>query len=181
MAGVAPDERVVCVDALTAAPAMGATAEVEFAAAVEAEGRRLYALALSILGDPHEAEDAVQDTFAQAWRDWAALNDPARRRAWLATICVRTTLRLRRRLRARWHHAPVPEEHPDPRQRNGDDLDLVRACRLLSPQQRSVVALHYVYGFSLDECAQVMGCRAGTVRPHLHRALLKLREAYGDG
>jgi len=153
---------------------------MEFAQAVELEGRRLYALALSVLGDPHEAEDAVQDTLVQAWRDWSALSDPRRRGAWLATICLRTTLRLRRRLRARWRHAPVLAEHPDPRQRGGDDIDLVRACRLLSPQQRSVVALHYVYGFSLDECAEVMGCRAGTVRPHLHRALLKLREAYGN-
>jgi RNA polymerase sigma-70 factor (ECF subfamily) len=154
--------------------------EREFAVAVDREGPRLYALALSILGDAHEAEDAVQDTMVQAWRDWTSLHDPARRGAWLATICLRTCLRLRRRLRARWHHAPIAAEQADTRVVAGTDIDLVQACRRLSPQQRSVVALHYVYGFSLDECAQVMGCGAGTVRPHLHRALAKLREAYAN-
>jgi len=147
---------------------------------VDAEGPRLYALALSVLGDPHEAEDAVQDTMVQAWRDWSALHDPTRRRAWLATICLRTCLRLRHRLRARWRNSPIPEQQADRRAPAPTDLDLVAACRLLSRQQRSVVALHYVYGFSLDECAEVMRCRAGTVRPHLHRALAKLRETYGD-
>ena len=156
-------------------------AEKEFAAVVDSEGPRLYALALSILGNPHEAEDAVQETMVQAWRDWSALGDSSRRGAWLATITVRTCLRLRRRLRARWGHAPILDDEPDRRPAAPSNIDLVRACQRLSPQQRSVVALHYVYGFTLDECAEVMRCRAGTVRPHLHRALAKLREAYGDG
>lgn len=155
-------------------------AEADFTATVDAQARRLYALALSVLGDPQEAEDALQETLEQAWRAWDSIDDPTRRGRWLATICLRTCMRWRHRLRARWHHAQLREEEPDPRQPGLQDIDLVRACRRLSPQQRSVVVLHYVYGYSLDECAEVMRCRAGTVRPHLRRALVKLREAYED-
>ena len=168
------------VEAVMAADIPDRALEREFAAAVDAEGSRLYALALSVLGDPHEAEDALQEAMMQAWRDWPALRDASRRGAWLARITLRTCLRLRRRIRARWHHAPILAEHPDPRGATPGSLDLVHACRGLSPQQRSVVALHYVYGYTLDECATVMGCSAGTVRPHLRRALEKIREAYGD-
>lgn len=157
-----------------------AGAEAEFEAAVDTEGRRLYALALSMLGDSHEAADAVQETMEQAWRAWDSIDDPARRGAWLATICTRTCLRLRHRLRVRWRHAEIREDEPERSPGAARDLDLVRACRTLSARQRSVVLLHYMYGFTLDECAEIIGCRPGTVRPHLRRALVKLREAYSD-
>jgi RNA polymerase sigma-70 factor (ECF subfamily) len=151
---------------------------LEFEVAVDAEGPRLYALALSVVGDRADAEDVLQETMVQAWRGWGALVDPARRGAWLATICVRTALRTRRRLR-RLKPQSMLAELPavgTPVSR----LDIVEACRLLSPRQRAVVVLHYVHGYTLDECGPILGCRAGTVRPHLRRALRKLREVYVD-
>jgi DNA-directed RNA polymerase specialized sigma24 family protein len=151
----------------------------DFEDAVDAEGSRLYALAYSILGDANEAEDVLQETMVQAWRAWDTILDPSRRGAWLATICVRTALRTRTRLRLR---SPLPglgEDLPAPGTPLSQ-LDIVEACRLLSPRQRAVVVLHYVHGYSLDECAPILGCRAGTVRPHLRRALRKLRRVYVD-
>jgi len=156
-------------------PAMAREADYE--TAVRLEGRRLYAMALSILGDAAEAEDALQETMECAWRSWSKLRDPSKRSAWLATICVRRCFVLRRRLRVVRRlesiDAPggpdlaVPSRHVD--------VDLVRALDALSNKQRAVIALHYMYGFTLDECAPVMGCGRGTVRTHLFRALTTLR------
>jgi RNA polymerase sigma-70 factor (ECF subfamily) len=171
---------VVVIGSVMPVESLAALREAEFAVAVEVEGRRLYALALGLLGDRHDAEDAVQETMEQAWRRWDSLRDADRRGAWLAAICVRTSSRLGRRLRARWRHGELSDEHGATPPDRGDALDLLRACRGLSMRQRSVVVLHYVYGFTLDECAEVMGCSAGTVRPHLRRALEKLRESYGQ-
>ena len=56
------------------------------------------------------------------------------------------------------------------------DVDLERALRRLSVRQRAVIGLHYVYGYSLDEAAAALGCRPGTARSHLNRALSTLRE-----
>lgn len=152
--------------------------EREFEEAVDREGRRLYALALSVLGDVAEAQDAVQETMVQAWRDWDGLRDQARRAAWLATICVRTCLRHRRRLRRRLGSVVLLGEHAALPSTSG--MELIDACRRLSPRQRAVVILHYLYGYSLDECGPILGCRPGTVRPHLRRALEKLRTEYAD-
>jgi DNA-directed RNA polymerase specialized sigma24 family protein len=58
-------------------------------------------------------------------------------------------------------------------------LDIDRACRRLTAQQRTVITLHYHHGHGLDECADLMGCRPGTVRSHLARALTTLRREMG--
>ena len=150
-------------------PARDVTA---FEAAVHAESGRLFAIAYSILRDPQEAQDAVQETMELAWRSWAMLRDPSKRSAWLRQICVRRAIRTRRRLLPRVWLAdtvagPPPEE---------PDLDLDRCYRRLSRQQRAVVTLHYQYGYSLDECAALIGCQPGTVRSHLARALASFRK-----
>jgi RNA polymerase sigma-70 factor (ECF subfamily) len=64
-----------------------------------------------------------------------------------------------------------------PDDRPATNLDLARAYVQLSKQQRAAVALHYFYGYTLDECAELLGNRPGTVRSHLARALVTLRRA----
>jgi RNA polymerase sigma factor (sigma-70 family) len=50
------------------------------------------------------------------------------------------------------------------------------AFRKLSAPQRAMVALHLVDGLTVKECAAVLGCRSGTARSHLGRAVAKLRK-----
>jgi len=61
------------------------------------------------------------------------------------------------------------------------DLDLDRGYRRLTRQQRAVVTLHYEYGYTLDECAALIGCQPGTARSHLARALASLRKELNYG
>ena len=151
-----------------------------FEAVLRREARRLFGIAYSILRDPHEAEDALQEVMVRAWKSWAkteAHDDPG---PWLTRICVNqcinrgSALRLRRSRSAALDATvagAVPVES-DPR--------LATAYERLSRQQRAVVLLHYHHGYSLDECAGLMGCRPGTARSHLNRALSALREVLGD-
>ena len=44
------------------------------------------------------------------------------------------------------------------------------------PKQRAAMFLHYHHGYSIDECADLMSCRAGSVRTHLARALASMRK-----
>jgi RNA polymerase sigma factor (sigma-70 family) len=157
-------------------PARDATG---FEAVVHAESGRLFAVAYSVLRDVKEAEDAVQDTMEQAWRSWDVLRDPSKRTAWLRQICVRRAIRSRQRLLPRLWLADRVDIHS---QAGGDsDLDLDRSYRRLTRRQRAVVTLHYEYGYSLDECAAFIGCRPGTARSHLARALARLRKELSYG
>jgi len=145
-----------------------------FEAAVHVESGRLFAVAYSILRDTQEAEDAVQETMELAWRSWADLRDPSKRSAWLRQICVRRAIRSRRRLLPRLWLAETSAVHGQPAE--DPDLDLDRGYRRLTRPQRAVVTLHYEYGYTLDECASLIGCMPGTARSHLARALASLRK-----
>ena len=58
---------------------------------------RLYAIALRILRDVHRAEDSVQDSLVDGWRDLRALRDPALFDAWITRILVRNSYRAAKR------------------------------------------------------------------------------------
>lgn len=148
-------------------------------AVLEAEMPRLLALAYSVLRDRDRAADAVQDTMEIALRSWLSLREVDRRAAWLSTICVRRALRLARADRRSqllpWAYRPPPVAVA-----SALDIDLERALLELTAKQRAVVGLHYVYGYTLDETAAAIGCRPGTARSHLNRALTTLRHILGD-
>lgn len=147
---------------------------------VRTEARRLFVVANGVLRDPDEAEDAVQETLLRAWRSWHQLRDEERRRAWLTRICINHCLRRREGLLRRWLPLPGDVERLEARPLDAADPDLDRACRRLSARQRAVITLHYRFGYSLDECAEMLGSRPGTVRSHLNRALTALRRELGD-
>jgi RNA polymerase sigma-70 factor (ECF subfamily) len=167
--------------------AMTESSELALAAfemVLERERGRLFAIAFTILRDPTEAEDVVQDAAAAAWRGWESRTEPAQTSAWLTTICVRKSLRHRSRLfRGLLLDSALREElaradhalHSD-----GRYLDLHRAHGQLSKQQRAVVSLHYQYGYTLADCARLMGCSTGAVSSHLSRALARLRKELTD-
>ncbi len=160
------------------ATARAADAEASFDALLSAERRRLYGIAYSILRDHAEAEDALQDAMLKAWRSWGSVRDESARRTWLVRLCVNHCINRRRGLRllgARTSAQRDDAAPPDPRF-EGRLVDLDRSYRKLSPKQRAAVFLHYHHGYSIDECAELMSCRAGSVRTHLARALTSMRK-----
>lgn len=153
--------------------------DADFEELLAAEGGHLFAIAFSILGDPGYAEDAVQETASAAWRGWLTRTDPEHTRAWLTAICVHQALRRRRWLSRslaalmRKAERTQVDRHLEA---DGRFIDLHHAYAQLSRQQKAVVSLHYMSGFTLTECADLMGCSAGAAASHLSRALAKLRK-----
>lgn len=157
--------------------------ELEFEAVVAADARRLYTLALSILRDEGEAEDAVQETLLKAWRSWPSISESDHLARWLTRVCVNHCTSVRRRLHARgW----PPLALFDAAGSSGgpgnpaEIIDVDRAYRRLSIRQRAAITLNYRYGYSVEESAGLMGCSPGTVRTHVARGLASLRKELGD-
>jgi RNA polymerase sigma factor (sigma-70 family) len=153
-------------------------APADFERAFRSEATRLYYLALTIVRNPSDAEDVVQETAVSAWRSWSRLRVPGQPGPWLTRICVNHSLH-RRRWLGRLHEGAVSVEWladpHDPLSLSGSLLDFGRVLQTLSSRQRAVVALHFYHGYTAEECAALMGCRPGTARSHLARALAALK------
>ena len=134
---------------------------------------RLYRAALAVLGDPQEAEDAVQDAFVRYLEK--APGDLENPGAWLMRVLVNGC---KGRLRLAWRRVgPLPETLSAPGPEEREELEELFS---LPPEDRAVIHLHYYEGYSTDEIARMLGQRPGTVRSRLSRARGKLRKLLED-
>jgi RNA polymerase sigma-70 factor (ECF subfamily) len=147
---------------------------------VRVEIGRLYGLAHLILRDSDRATDATQEALVAAWRDLSALRDPDRFGAWLTRVLVRACRREARAARRRWiievGDAFVPERRATddlPAILDRDELD--RAFARLAVEQRAIVVLHHLEGYSLPAIADLLAIPVGTVKSRLHRSLQIMR------
>ena len=149
-----------------------------FLAAARPELDRLYRLAGLLLSDAAEAEDAVQDALADAWRRYDELRDPGRFRPWLDRIVVNGCRdRLRRRARIRFIPlvAGAEPSDVDPFRAFIERDALLSGLRALEPDERIAVVLRYWADLSLQAIAERMDWPLGTVKSRLHRALRRMR------
>ena len=129
------------------------------------------------------AEDAAQDAFIKARAAMGRFRAGAPFRPWLRTI-VSNEARNRRRsagrrsaLAVRAAAEPVaPVPLPEAAALAGADRqELAAALGRLGPEHREVIVLRYLLDLSEAECAAALGCRPGTVKSRLSRALGRLR------
>ena len=136
----------------------------------------LYRAALAILGDAHEAEDAVQDTFLRALRAWPGFRGDCAVETWLVRIAINVC---KRQLRSPWRLPRAPQESLDSLRMEGPeppDDTLVRAIQALPPKYREVIILYYYQEWKAWEIAQRLHVPVSTVTVRLSRARGLLRE-----
>ena len=138
----------------------------------------VYALALSLLQDVHEAQDTAQDTFVKVWESAPSYRPQGSPMAWMLTI-ARNLARSRLRRGGRqvgledeeWNAIPadLPAVSPEDRQ------VLQEALARLGEEERRIVLLHAVTGLKHREIAQLLELPLSTVLSKYHRGLKKLR------
>jgi RNA polymerase sigma-70 factor (ECF subfamily) len=151
--------------------------------------RIIYSLAFRIVGDPSEAEEIVQDVFAQAWRQ-AERYDTSRGVvvAWLLMIARSRAID---RVRSRRGLPPLapdgekglsvmadPAEGPELQTLSAEQVRrLKRALDTLPLQQRMTIQLAFYEGLTHVEIAERLEEPLGTVKTRIRLGLLKLRSA----
>lgn len=139
----------------------------------------LYRVAYRLLGDAHDAEDVLQDTFRSAWTSRDLYDSSRSGRAWLMAI-------LRRRVADHWRrhprrespaadlpHPPVPPQDPF-----GDELSasMQQALARLPEELRETLLLVVVGELTHQEAATLLDIPLGTVLSRVSRARGRLRE-----
>jgi len=152
----------------------------------------LYRAARRIIGDQAEAEDAVQETYYQAWKSFHRFETGTNCRAWLFKILFHVINHQRRKL-WRWSLFATIEEAPcaiptyePPIPQDLTDEDVLRAFEKLPQHYREVVQLADVQEFSYKEIADMLDIPMGTVMSRLSRGrkllraeLAEVAEGYG--
>jgi RNA polymerase sigma-70 factor (ECF subfamily) len=152
----------------------------------DASRRSVYGLALRILRDPHVAEEAVVDVYAQAWRQ-ASRFEPRKGAvaAWLLTLARTRAIdllrsRARRRERDLVEAAPIPDGGPSPLDASGqaERARRVRSALLSLPsEQRRAIEAAFFGALSHTEVARALGAPLGTVKTRIRNGLQTLRRA----
>jgi RNA polymerase sigma-70 factor (ECF subfamily) len=162
---------------------------------VERFQRKIYRVAYAIVRDDTEADTITQDTFIQAYTHLARFQGRSELETWLTRIAInrsRDWLR-RRKFVSLFSHddesddreyviEPVDDRPDAERQFMAHQLRaaILRAERTLSSQQKIIFRLRHYENHSLEEIAELLGLRSGTVRAHLFRAIHKVRKELAE-
>ena len=151
-------------------------------------------MALRVLGNAADAEDAVQDAFLSAYKHLDQFKGQAQMSTWLTTIVINSArMKLRQRSRQLYFamdaqdrdenkhplsvvlldRRPTPEEVC---QRVEIWERLAQFLTWLSPPLRTTFQLREMDGLSVREAAQMLGVAEGTVKARLARARIKLKQ-----
>ncbi|MCR6490895.1 SigE family RNA polymerase sigma factor [Cellulomonas sp. P24] len=154
--------------------------EQEFVDFVRSAKDPLYRMAYLLCGDPHRAEDLVQQTFERTWRSWrsARNGDPL---VWSRRILANLRIDTWRRTRREVLTGTALDLADDARgERTVDSRDaVVRALLALPVKQRRIVVMRHLLELSEDEVAAELGIPVGTVKSTASRALARLRATVG--
>ncbi len=135
---------------------------------------RAFAVALRMSGDPHEAEDVVQDAFIDAWRALSRFHGDSLFGTWLYRIVVNRGLMRQRRGRpdpvATAPELPGGVEPERVVENKIRDEALHRAIQELPMEQRAPLVLVTFADFSYEEAADILNLSASTVRGRIARA-----------
>jgi len=157
-----------------------------YAELVHAHESIAFRTAWLITGSAAEAEEAAQDAFLKAYRSLKRFRENAPFRPWLLAIVAnearnrRVAAARRERLLLRAQEAGVARDRspsPEASVLEGEQrAELLAAVERLPDRDRTVIACRYFLELTEAETAAALGCRRGTVKSRLSRALDKLRE-----
>jgi RNA polymerase sigma-70 factor, ECF subfamily len=153
---------------------------------VRRTSRLVFARLYLETGDPHRAEDLLQETLLTAFRSLDQLAEPAKFRAWLLRIAQNAAIDAGRRL-GRKKRSPGTEplqlhDVVDTRPRPEESLvqaelrqQVLGILRSLPDEYRLPLTLRYLAGADYDTIQMQMGLSNGSLRGLLHRGMRLLR------
>lgn len=150
------------------------TLQQQFRDAYDRYAKRLYNTAFRILGQTEDAEDVLQESFLEAFKNLPSFEGRATIGTWLHKIVVNRSVNLLKARRLILSDTE-PEIPVDPDPDDAADLSLQveqirRAMMALPTGYRTVLSLHLFEGYDHEEIASILGIAPVTARSQYHRA-----------
>ena len=144
-----------------------------FLDAVELHRDMVFRIALHQCGNPHDADDAVQEGFLRLYGEKKPFEGPEHLRRWL----IRVTINLcRDMLRSPWRRRRVSLDALPPAFETPEQESLYQSVMALPEKYRTVLDLFYYEGFSVQEIAELLHVSVTSVTTRLSRARKLLKQ-----
>jgi RNA polymerase sigma factor (sigma-70 family) len=128
------------------------------------EHEHLYRALYFVTGDPHDAEELMQDAFLKLWERWDRVAELDDATAYLFRVALNGFRMRARRARVVARRVIGSDPPPDPFADVDIKEDVRRMLATLTPRQRSALVLTEIIGYSSEQAAGIMGIRPTTVR-----------------
>lgn len=150
--------------------------EASFVEFVSARRSHLRRIAYAISGDWHQADDLVQTALIKLYLAWPRMRRDGREEAYARRIIVRANIDDHRRPWRRERQGLPETVRHIPEHTSSDDHhgEIIAALQTLPAMQRKVIVLRYWLDLSIEDTAQELGIKPGTVKSHGFRALDRL-------
>ena len=140
----------------------------------------LYRTCFLILRNSHDAEDAMQETFIKYMKSDVEFSDEEHKKAWLLKVSQN---KCKDMLRFHKVHAYIPYEEIQEHIVSHDFLDVedieeVLDIAKLSYKYKSVILIHYIEGYCVEETAKILNISKSAVKMRLKRAREILKDTY---
>lgn len=154
---------------------------------LNAYGGLVWSLARRMSANTNEAEDAVQEIFIDVWKNAGRFDDAqASETTFVAMIARRRLIDRLRKTNRQPNIDSLEDILAEPMNSGNPDLQMcveareaAEAMKNLRPEQRQILHLSIVQGFSHQEIADALSMPLGTVKTHARRGLLQVREFLG--
>jgi RNA polymerase sigma factor (sigma-70 family) len=142
----------------------------------------VYAIAYSVIGDFHDAQDIAQEVFVKAWHNINRLKDKRKFGSWLFTITKRLSIDWLKKVDKTWDPLDDAthisdsfsvEERVEVRERKNV---VWNALNTLDEKYRQVIILYFISGFNTREISNYMKISVSSVESRLRRSKQKLKE-----
>jgi RNA polymerase sigma-70 factor (ECF subfamily) len=148
----------------------------------------IYVYVFELVHQEQTSLDIVQETFVAAVRHLASLREDGKFGSWLFGIahqkCLQRWRQQDRESAALEQIANTPEEFgEDPGElliRREEEAQFMKLLGQLPPAHRSVLLLHFIEDFSLEEIARITGVHLGTVKSRMHYAKKSMRKLWEE-
>lgn len=152
-----------------------------FTALILQNEKMLSRVALSILHDPEDGADAVQEAIFAAWQHIGRLRKPGYFKTWLTRILIRQCYNLLD-IRQKHAHSELEAALDGAEEPGGWDtsLDVRAALTELGENDRLVLGLYYSDGLSVRDIAKLLRLSEAAVKQRLHRSRKKFQAVYQE-
>ena len=152
-------------------------------------GGLIWSLARRMLSNSEEAEDAVQEIFIDVWKNAGRFDESqASETTFVAMIARRRLIDRMRKQNRQPNIDSIEDVLVEPTENRNQNIqtsieakEAAQAMKNLRPEQRQILHLSIVQGFSHQEISNALDIPLGTVKTHARRGLIKVREVLGLG